>query len=77
MLSYNSRGLILSANKAFESIQKVIETEDEIPTEIIVKDTSDKRKCVGDTDIGKELKQQIKCLNKLLEAYRSGQIANK
>ncbi len=69
-MSYNSYGLVLNANKAFETIEKVIETEDEVPTEIIVNNKTTKRKRVGDTDIGKELKEQISCLLELLESYR-------
>lgn len=74
VLAYNSYGLVLTANKAFESIQKVIETEDEIPTEIVVNDKSVKRRRVGDTDIGRELKEQINCLEELLEFYHSGKL---
>ena len=74
VLSYNSYGLVLSANKVFESIQKVIDTEDEIPTEIIVRDETLKRRRIRDTDIGKELQEQIDCLEELLEAYRSGKV---
>lgn len=77
ILSYNSYGLVLNANKTFETIQKVIETEDEVPTEIIVSDRIIKRKRVGDTDIGKELKEQIDCLTELLDAYRSGRLGEK
>ena len=44
VLSYNSYGLVLTANKTFESIEKVIETEDDVPTEIIVNDKLVKRK---------------------------------
>jgi len=49
--------LALNANKTFEAIQKVIETEDEVPTEIIVSDPILKRKRVGDTDIRKRDKR--------------------
>lgn len=69
ILSYNSYGLLLSANKTFETIEKVIETEDEIPTEIIVDDKLINRKRVGDTDIGKDLKKQIEALEELLKYY--------
>lgn len=68
---------MLNANKTFETIQKVIETEDEVPTEIIVSDQITKRKRVRDTDIGKEIKEQIDCLSELLNAYRSGRIVHK
>ncbi len=74
VLSYNSYGLELTANKTFETIEKVIETEDEVPTGIIVNDKSRQRRKVGDTDIGKELKEQINCLTELLEFYRNGNV---
>ena len=74
VLAYNSYGLVLTANKTFETIEKVIETENDVPTEIVVNDKSLKRKRVGDTDIGKELKEQIACLTELLEYYRNGKI---
>ena len=35
------------------------------------------RKRVGDTDVGKDMKEQIKDLKMLLEAYRSGRIAER
>ncbi len=70
VLSYNSYGLVLTANKTFESIEKVIETEDDVPTEIIVSDKSVKRKKIADTDIGKDIKEQIHCLEELLDFYR-------
>ena len=35
------------------------------------------RRLVGDTDIGKELKEQVKDLESLLLAYRSGRIVEK
>lgn len=72
VLSYNSYGLVLIANKTFETIQKVIETEDEIATEIVVDDKLVKRKRVGDTDKGKDIRAQINCLEELLEIYRGG-----
>lgn len=76
-LSYNSYGLVLSANKPFESIQKAVEDESDLKTEIIIDDRVTKRKMVGDTDIGKELKNQIDALMALLDAYRKGKIAEK
>ena len=35
------------------------------------------RRLVGDTDIGKELKEQVADLERLLAAYRSGEIIEK
>ena len=36
-----------------------------------------RRKKVGDTDIGTELKAQIKDLEELVKAYRSGRLTEK
>ena len=68
---------MLNANKPFESIQKAVEDESDLKTEIIIDDRVTKRKMVGDTDIGKELKEQIEALMCLLQAYREGQIPEK
>lgn len=73
-LSYNSYGLVLNANKPFESIKKAIKEESDLKTEIVVDDKVIKRKMVGDTDIGRELKRQIETLMELLNAYRNGEI---
>ena len=35
------------------------------------------RRLVGDTDIGRELKEQVRDLERLLAAYRSGEIIEK
>ena len=43
---------------------------------VIVKRTLE-RKTVGDTDVGKVLKERIADLESLLDAYRSGQIIEK
>ena len=74
ILTYNSYGLVLSQNKPFESIQKAITEEKDIISEIIVKKTDVVRKTVGDTDIGKKLKDEIQTLKELLEAYQKGDI---
>ena len=39
-----------------------------------MKKTDVVRKTVGDTDIGKNLKDEIQTLNELLEAYQKGDI---
>ena len=73
ILTYNSHGLLLSKNKAFESIDKAIKEESDIISEIIVKENVE-RKTVGDTDIGKKLKSEIEDLKELLIAYRNGNL---
>lgn len=76
-LTYNSYGLLLSANKPFTSIIDAIENESDIKSEIVVKAQGVTRKTVGDTDIGTRLKQEVEDLRELLEAYRTGEIKEK
>ena len=74
ILTYNSNGLLLSQNKPFESVEQAIVEEKDIISEIIVKKTGITRKSVGDTDIGKRLKQEIQDLEQLLLYYKSGEL---
>ena len=74
ILTYNSNGLLLSQNKPFESVEKAIVEEKDIISELIVKKTGVTRKSVGDTDIGKKLKEEIKDLEELLHYYESGEL---
>lgn len=76
-LIYNSYGLILAAHDPFESTDAAIEKESDIHSDSVVVKRVVERKLVGDTDVGKELKEQIKDLELLLEAYRSGQLAER
>lgn len=73
-LIYNSYGLILAAHEPFESTEAAIEKESDIHSDSIIVKRVVQRKLVGDTDIGRELKEQIADLEMLLEAYRSGRI---
>ena len=74
ILTYNSYGLLLSQNKPFESVEQAIEEEKDIMSEIIVKKTGVVRKRVGDTDIGRTLKEEISDLEQLLAYYESGEL---
>ena len=74
ILTYNSNGLLLSQTKPFESVQRAIEEEKDIISEIIVKKEGVMRKTVGDTDIGTKLKGEIDDLEELMKAYLSGEI---
>lgn len=73
-LIYNSYGLLLVSHEPFESTQKAIEEETDILSTTVVLEQVVERKRVGDTDIGEELKSQIKDLEALLAAYRKGLI---
>ncbi len=76
-LIYNSHGIFLSAHRPFESTEAAIEKETDIHSDAMMVKRAAERKLVGDTDIGRDLKEQIEDLKMLLEAYRSGQIAEK
>lgn len=73
-LIYNSYGLRLVAHEPFESTEAAIEKESDIHSESTVIKRVMERRMVGDTDAGKELKEQIADLEILLAAYRSGEI---
>jgi len=76
-LIYNSYGLLLSSHEPFESIRKAIEEEKDILSSTIILEQVASRKRVSDTDIGEDLKKQIKELEMLLISYRKGLIKEK
>ena len=73
-LIYNSYGLLLISHEPFESTQKAIEEENDILSSRVVLEKEISRIRVGDTDIGRDLKQQIHELKMLLAGYRKGMI---
>ena len=73
----NSYGLILVAHEPFESTEAAIERESDIHSDSVIVNRVLERKLVGDTDVGRDLREQIADLEVLLEAYRSGQIAER
>lgn len=76
-LIYNSYGLLLVAHDPFESTEAAIQRESDIHSDYMVVKRVMERRLVGDTDIGKELKEQVADLEGLLAAYRSGEIKEK
>ena len=76
-LIYNSNGMILVAHNPFESAEKAILDESDIHSESVEVSRSLYRKFVSDTDAGREMKDRIRDLEKLLEAYRSGKLSQK
>ena len=76
-LIYNSYGMILVAHEPFESAEKAILEETDIHSESMTVSRTIFRKYVGDTDAGREIKETIKDLEKLLEAYRSGELSER
>ena len=73
----NSYGLVLVEHKEFESMSKAIKEEKDIISDRIFTEPNAKRKDVGDTDIGKELRDHISNLKMLLAAFRKGLIKEK
>ena len=72
-LIYNSYGLQLICHESFRSIEDAFSKEADIHSSMRIVEKLDRKK-VGDTDIGKDLKNQINDLKLLLDAYRKGLI---
>lgn len=73
----NSHGMYLVSHQPFESKEVAVRTEADIVSERIPVEMAPRRIMVADTDVGKELKESISQLEKLLEAYREGIILEK
>ena len=73
-LTYNSYGLLLAANEPFDSKADAIKNELDIKYDIMVNEKETERKNVADTDMGKEIQEEIDDLKLLLKAYREGKI---
>ena len=73
----NSHGMRLVAHEPFESMEAAILHESDIFSDSTIVETSPIRIRVADTDIGTELRESIKQLEQLLQAYRDGTIVEK
>lgn len=73
----NSHGMRLVAHEPFESTEAAIQQESDIFSDSTIVETAANRIRVADTDIGTELKESIKQLEQLLQAYRDGIIIEK
>ncbi len=71
-LVYHSHGLQLVQHEPFQSRQKAIEEGQDIKSTTFLVEFNSQRMMVKDTDKGVELRAQIKDLEKLLVAYRTG-----
>lgn len=76
-LIYNSYGLVLVEHNQFKSIEEAIKNDTDIISSRKIVTTNESRKRVADTDIGKELLEQITDLKMLLAAYKKGFIKEK
>ena len=73
-LIYNSYGLSLTAHEPFESTEKAIQEEKDIVSRQVAVRYNMKRQLVGDTDQGRQIRQRIRELKELIEAYRTAQL---
>lgn len=73
-LIYNSYGLLLTSHEPFWAIKNAVKEDKDILSSTMILEHSVSRKRVADTDVGKELQEQIADLEKLLIAYRKGLI---
>ncbi len=73
-LTSNSYGMNLIVHEPFESIEKAVAEGIDIKSETRFVNTSVKRTLVRDTDIGKNISEQIYYLEMLLYAYKTGEL---
>ena len=73
-LVYHSRGFVLVQREPFTSTIDAIQKCSDIKSSTQIVEMSSHRMRVADTDIGRELKNQISDLQRLLYAYRHGYI---
>ena len=76
-LIYNSYGLRIVAHDPFESTEDAVRKENDIHSETVVVQRLYDRVLVGDTDVGRDLREQVKDLERLLAAYRNGELTEK
>ena len=76
-LIYNSHGLMLAQHEPFHSIEEAVRDGVDIRSFTTVVEYVNNRMKVGDTDVGKVLREQVSDLLSLLEAYREGVVFEK
>ncbi len=76
-LIYNSYGLVLVEHKEFSSMADAIKEEKDIISNRVFIEANATRKRVHDTDVGKDIQEQINDLKLLLAAFRKGLIKEK
>lgn len=76
-LIFNSYGLLLAAHEPFESTQKAVEEAQDMHSRTDILEANRQRLFVRDTDEGRTIQHRIDELKKLLDAYRSGLIAER
>ena len=72
ILTYNSYGLLLTEVEKFDNKAEAVSSGIDIKSEIRLKEEIKTRKLVSDTDIGNNIRNEIKDLKMLLMSYREG-----
>ncbi len=73
----NSYGMRLVAHEPFESTEAAIKKESDIFSDSVIVETMKRRLRVADTDVGAEIRERIRALEGLLQAYRDGSLVEK
>ena len=73
-LIFNSHGMRLVSHEAFTTMDDIIEKEIDVHSSEVIREFNNKRLQVRDTDEGKQIVENIKDLEGLLHAYRTGLI---
>lgn len=73
-LVFNSHGLKIKSHFPFEGVAAVIDDNADIESEALQVERFPKRRYIADCDDGVRLRNRICALEKLLEAYRAGEI---
>ncbi|MCL1913228.1 MAG: fructose-1,6-bisphosphatase [Eubacteriaceae bacterium] len=70
-LIFNSYGMVLAFHETFESVEKALESGNDMLKGTLFVDNTPKRVFVSETEDGKKYKKQIKDIGELVERYRS------
>lgn len=76
-LIFNSYGLAITSHSPFESIDSIVEKNQEMMSQKFIVEKAGRRLLVGDTDKGKKLLADIEDLKNLMFLYNSGTISEK
>lgn len=76
-LVFNSHGLKIKSHFPFEGVAAVIDDNADIESEALQVERFPKRRYIADCDDGIHLRERICALEKLLEAYRTGEISER
>lgn len=70
----DASGMRIKSHRPFESVDAVLDENADIESETQVFETEPRPLLISDTDTGEQIRRQIRDLQTLLEAYRSGEL---